>query len=78
MLWPGKIDVELASSRDGLTFQRAPPYRRPLLSVGRDGHWASAFKWALPNPIFFGESEYLYYAGRNFNHNLVSSVGAPS
>jgi hypothetical protein len=45
--------------------------RRPLLSVGRQGHWASAFKWALPNPVYFGDNELLYYAGRNFNHNLV-------
>ena len=50
--------------------------RRPLLSVGRHGHWASAFKWALPNPVYFGDNELLYYAGRNFNHNLVRLVVA--
>jgi hypothetical protein len=77
MLWPGKIDVELASSRDGITFQRSPgsPHRQPLLGLGREGHWASAFKWALPNPIYYGDSEFLFYAGRNFNHNLETQHG---
>ena len=78
MLWPGKIDIELSTSNDGLTFLRAPgapQTRRPLLSVGRAGHWASAFKWALPNPVIFGHDEFLYYSGRNFNHNLETERG---
>ena len=77
MLWPGKIDVELATSRDGLSFSRAPGSvgRRALLGVGRNGHWASAFKWALPSVLYFGDSEFLYYAGRNYNHNLETSKG---
>jgi hypothetical protein len=68
-VWPGKIDVELSTSQDGVHFRRFDG-RRPLLSVGRDGHWASAFKWAMPSLVYFDDSEFLYYAGRNYNHNL--------
>ena len=74
MLWPGKIDSELATSRDGLTFARSTG-RQPLLSVGRDGHWTSAFKWAIPSLVHFGDRELLFYAGRNYNHNLETRRG---
>eukprot|EP01043_Picozoa_sp_COSAG02_P018160 COSAG02_NODE_841_length_16613_cov_61.635703_6_plen_961_part_00 len=77
MLWPGKIDVELATSEDGLHFRRFAS-RQPLLSVGRHGHWASAFKWAMPSLVYFGDSEFLYYAGRNYNHNLETERGIES
>jgi hypothetical protein len=80
MLWPGKIDVELATSRDGLSFQRSPGSAscHPLIMMsrlGRNGRWASAFKWALPSVVYFGDSEFLYYVGRNYNHNLETSKG---
>jgi hypothetical protein len=67
-LAPATLDVRLAISRDGLAFDRLGA-RKPFMSLGPQGAFDSHFVWALPNPIRMGDELWVYYAGRNVDHD---------
>jgi len=66
-LAPATIDVRLAASRDGKSFQHAPE-RKPFLSLGKQGGHFSRLIWASPNPIPRNDELWIYYVGRNYDH----------
>ena len=69
-LAPATLDVRLAVSRDGLTFDRLGA-RKPFMTLGPEGAFDSRFVWALPNPIRMGNELWVYYAGRNTDHDGI-------
>jgi hypothetical protein len=67
-LAPSTIDVRLAFSHDGLHFQRLGG-RKPFLNLGPEGAFDSRMVWAIPNPIIMGDQIWIYYAGKNTDHD---------
>jgi len=63
------LEVELASSRDGVHFTRAGD-RAPFITVGPVGSW-DRFNQSLANnpPIAVGDELRFYYAGRTYRHS---------
>ncbi len=62
------LDVQLAVSRDGVSFTRVGD-RRPFLPVGPVGSW-DRFNLSVANnpPIAVGDVLRFYYGGRNYRH----------
>jgi hypothetical protein len=62
------LDIQLAVSRDTLTFSRVAD-RAPFLTLGRVGEW-DRFNLSLANndPIVAGDELRFYYGGRMYRH----------
>jgi hypothetical protein len=75
-LGPATIDVRLAVSRDGTTFQRLGG-RRPFLTLGPAGAFDSRMVWAIPNPVRMGDELWVYYVGGNTDHDGFVDPAAP-
>lgn len=64
--------TELASSRDGVSWQRHPD---PFLDRdGREGRWDHAMAW-FGDCVTVGERDYIYYAGYRAGHKIRSAIG---
>ncbi len=74
-LAPAAIDVRLSVSRDGVSFERLGG-RKPFIGVGLEGTWNSKWVWALPNPIRMGDELWIYYFGKNIDHNRIDDPAA--
>ena len=61
------MDSQLATSRDGLDFQRLPD-RPKLLEVGPDGAWDHGMVLVYPGWVEVGDEWWLYYAGWDGPH----------
>lgn len=76
-LGPQSIDIQLATSRDGLNFTRV---RRgePFIASGSKGYYDyMAMACSQPEPIVVDNTVYLYYAAANFPHS-VDTAADPS
>jgi hypothetical protein len=64
----GKLDLQLAVSRDGHHFTRVEP-RVPFIPEGKEGAW-DQFNISIGDapPIAVGEEMWFYYGGRNCRH----------
>lgn len=65
--FPATMDVQLATSRDGVGWRRADK-RRPFLRCGPDGSATSGMIFANPWLIPMGDELWLYYAGTSRRH----------
>lgn len=71
---PAALDVQLATSRDGIRWRRAGE-RRPFLRHGFDGAATSGMLYANPWLVPAGNEWWLYYCGTSRRH--VASDGTP-
>jgi hypothetical protein len=77
-LGPQSIDVQLATSRDGLTFTRV---RRgePFIPSGLPRYYdCMAMACSQPEPVVVGDTAYLYYAAANYPHSADTTRGDPA
>ena len=58
----GTIDTSLATSRDGITWERVLD-RQTFLSLGAEGGWEDGMARVTQNFIVVGDEIYLYYGG---------------
>ena len=65
--FPAKLDVQLLTSRDGITWKRQGN-RKPFISTGMDGSGTSGMIFANPWLIDAGTELWLYYWGTNNLH----------
>ena len=65
--YPATMDVQLLTSRDGISWQRAGG-REPFLRPGLDGSGSSGMLFANPWLIPVGEELWLYYSGTARRH----------
>jgi hypothetical protein len=75
-LAPALLDVRLAVSRDGVHFERLRG-RKPFIGVGPEGTFSSKRTWGIPNPIQMGDELWIYYYGKNRDHNGFDDPIAP-
>ena len=54
--------IEMATSSDGLRWQRSP-LREPFIPPGNAGDWDAGHTWCLTNVVPVGHWLYLYYVG---------------
>ena len=77
--FPGTVDVQLVTSRDGIHFHRAPG-RRPFIRLGPQGSWWSRMIWPTGSVIRVGDELWIYFSGHDVAHNqeqeLLVSNGA--
>lgn len=78
---PGKLDIQLAVSRDGHHFTRVAP-RVPFIPEGKEGAW-DQFNISIGDgpPIAVDDEMWFYYGGRNRRHSghkMEKSVGPES
>ena len=77
--FPGTVDVQLVTSRDGIRFHRAPG-RRPFIRLGPRGSWWSRMIWPAGSVIRVGDELWIYFSGHDVAHNqeqeLLVSSGA--
>ena len=77
--FPGTVDVQLVTSRDGIHFHRAPG-RRPFIRLGPRGSWWSRMIWPAGSVIRVGDELWIYFSGHDVAHNqeqdLLVSNGA--
>ena len=66
--FPGTIDVQLVTSRDGIHFHRTPE-RTPLLRLGPRGSWYSRMLWPAGNVLRVGDELWIYFSGQDVAHN---------
>jgi hypothetical protein len=70
---PAALDVQLATSRDGIHWRRAGE-RRPFLRHGLDGSANSGMLFANPWLVPVGDEWWLYYCGTNRRHGVQDGV----
>jgi len=74
---PQPIDIQLATSRDGIHFTRVCR-GTPFIPSGPLGYYDyMAMACSQPQPIMVNDTLYIYYAGLNFPHDADTS-GDPS
>ena len=77
--YPGTLDVQLVTSRDGIHFHRAPG-RKPLIRLGPKGSWWSRMIWPSGSVIRVGDELCVYFSGHDVAHNheqqLLTGNGA--
>jgi hypothetical protein len=67
---PQPIDIQLATSRDGVNFTRVCR-GEPFIPSGQLGYYDyMAMGCTQPEPIIFNDTVYIYYDAANFPHNL--------
>lgn len=75
---PQPIDIQLATSRDGINFTRVCQ-REPFIASGALGYYDfMAMACSQPEPIVVDDTVYIYYAAANFPHNADTSRSDPS
>jgi hypothetical protein len=62
------MDIQLVTSRDGWTWQRAHG-RRPVLPLGEDGHFDCGMVYANATPMKWNGRLHLFYNGRPTVHD---------
>ncbi|MBI85464.1 MAG: hypothetical protein CMJ81_19905 [Planctomycetaceae bacterium] len=72
---PAAMDVRLATSRDGIHFQKTGN-RAPFMALGRSGTFDSKVVWTLPNPVRMGDELWIYYRGSNQDHDNIIDPAA--
>jgi hypothetical protein len=66
---PQPLDIELATSRDGIHFTRVCR-GQPFIAHGPSGYYDyMAMACSQPEPILVDDTVYLYYAAANFSHD---------
>jgi len=66
--WPGTLDTQLLTSRDGLTWSRTPR-RRPFIRLGPEGSFYSKSLWVSGLPIRVNDELFFYFLGRSVPHD---------
>ena len=69
--FPDTVDVQLATSRDGINWQRAGG-RSPFLRLGPPGAADSKMTYAFTQPVPVGDELWLYYGG--FRYGISDKV----
>ncbi len=73
----GVLDIQLAHSRDGLTWERLPD-RQPLFPLGEEGAFDS-HRISLGTPLLRGRDRLMFYYsgcdGSHFNKEFKSAIG---
>lgn len=64
---PDTLHVELATSRDGVHWQR--PERVPFIPLGKPGEWDCGHVYAGAGLLRIGDSLSMYYQGYSHTHN---------
>ena len=75
---PSTMDVQLATSRDGIHWYRTPK-RKPFIRLGPKGTFWSSTIWPDGNAIRVGDELWFYFAGLDVSHkeqSLIRSHGA--
>jgi len=67
-------DVRLATSIDGLQWQRSP-IREPYIPRGRDGDWDAGLVDVMTTPIIQGDDILIFYNGNTVNKSWVTQTG---
>jgi len=70
---PATLDVQLATSRDGVHWNRAPG-RKPFIRLGPQGSFWSKQIWSEGNAIRVGDELWMYFTGLDVPHNSLQSV----
>jgi hypothetical protein len=74
---PQTIDIQLATSRDGLHFTRVCR-GEPFIPSGELGYYdVMAMACSQPEPIIVDDTVYIYYAACNFPHNADTAGTDP-
>ncbi len=68
--YPATMDVQLLTSRDGISWDRAGD-REPFLRLGPDGSSTSGMIFANPWLLPMGDELWLYYAGTPRTHGAL-------
>lgn len=71
--FPGTLDVQLVTSRDGINFNRAPG-RRPFIRLGLRGSWWSRMIWPSGNVVRVGDELWIYFSGHDVAHNKEQDI----
>ena len=79
MLWVFRFNdniyTELATSRNGFDFNRAP-IRQPLIPLGGKGEWDSYMIFASPDWVEVDDQWWIYYTGWDGPHGTPDRNGA--
>jgi len=72
----GLMDVQLATSRDGINWTRVD--RRPFLPLAESSEWDSAMLYMFKGLVINEKEIWMYYWGRNYPHSWsVDEPGKP-
>ena len=71
----GTIDVQLAVSRDGVTWERAGE-RRPFIPLGPPGSIDEGTIFAAKEPVVVGDELWFYYGASQGRHGIQQRDGA--
>ncbi len=63
-----EMDTHLATSRDGIHFERLPD-RPKMLTVGPEGEWDQGLVFLYPGWVEVGDEWWMYYRGDDRDHN---------
>jgi hypothetical protein len=75
---PQPIDIQLATSRDGIHFTRVCR-GQPFIPSGPPGYYdVMAMACSQPRPIVVNNTVYFYYAALNFGHNVDEARTDPT
>lgn len=66
----GPVFVELASSRDGIHWERQDGDRPPILPLGKPGSWDDGMVYTANHPLLEGDRLKLYYGGFDEEHSM--------
>ena len=69
------IHTELATSRDGVHWQRFPQ-REKLIAYGEEGEWDDTMIFASPSWVEVGDEWWIYYSGWDGPHGTPIRTGA--
>lgn len=70
----GPIFVELATSHDGLQWQREEEPRPPILALGPQGAWDDGMLFTPNHPLVEGDVIKLYYGGFDATHGVDANA----
>ncbi|PQO46764.1 LamG-like jellyroll fold domain-containing protein [Blastopirellula marina] len=71
----GVVYSELATSRDGIHWQRQAKPRIPMLPLGEEGTWDDGMIFTPNHPLVEGDEIKLFYGGYNVDHTLRAPEG---
>jgi hypothetical protein len=72
----GRVHVQLASSRDGIRWQRAGG-RNPFIPNGAVGEWDNGIIYTATKPVVFEDRILIYYFGSSWPHEPGGSPDRP-
>jgi hypothetical protein len=74
---PQQIDIQLATSRDGIHFSRVCR-GKPFIPSGAPGYYdCMAMACSQPEPVIVDDTVYIYYAAANFPHSANVALTDP-